>query len=423
MLVEKLLTRYMRNIAGRYFTFQQTNRPPALSPSPGKDYVLYAHIPFCETLCPYCSFYRIPFEESLADRYFDCLEREIGLLAADGFRFTSVYVGGGTPTVLPEKLAALLERIQKTWPVEEISVETHTQHLTPDTLRTLKEVGVKRLSIGVQTFDRDLLQRINRHRDYASTSEIKRRIALAQESFATVNLDMIYNFPSQSLKTILEDIKVLKEIEADQITFYPLMASRQSAKGSLTQHEQARFLREKRFYQTILAEVQDLYCMTSAWCFSHRERCREGREGRMIDEYIVDYDEYAGVGAGAFGFLNGIFYANIFSVKDYMNQVKSGRLPIMAKSNFPVRERARYDFLMKLFGTSLSLEFMKEKYGAFFLLHIWREILISFLLGAVRIRKRTLTLTPEKAYFLVIIMREFFAGVNQFREICTEEIR
>ncbi len=413
----------MRNIAGRYFTFQRTSRPPALSPSPGRDYVLYAHIPFCETLCPYCSFYRIPFEESLANRYFDSLEQEIGLLAADGFRFKAVYVGGGTPTVLPEKLAALLERIQTMWPVEEISVETHTQHLTPDTLRTLKKVGVKRLSIGVQTFDRDLLQRINRHRDYVSTSEIKRRIALAQESFATVNVDMIYNFPSQNLKTIREDIEVLKDIEADQITFYPLMASRQSAKGSLSQHEQISFLREKRFYQTILAEMQDLYHMTSAWCFSHRERCREGREGRMIDEYIVDYDEYAGVGAGAFGFLNGIFYANIFSVQDYMNRVKSGRLPIMAKSNFPLRERARYDFLMKLFGTSVSLGFMKEKYGVFFLLHIWREILIAFLLGAVRIRKGTLGLTPEKAYYLVILMREFFAGVNHFREICTEEIR
>ena len=143
----------------------------------------------------------------------------------------------------------------------------------------------------------------------------------------------------------------------------------------------------------------------------------------MIDEYIVDYDEYAGVGAGAFGFLNGIFYANIFSVEKYMSQVKSGRLPIMAKSNFPLRERARYDFLMKLFGTSVSLRFMKEKYGVFFLLHIWKEILISFLLGVVRVRKGTLSLTPEKAYYLVILMREFFAGVNQFREICTEEIR
>jgi len=423
MLIEKLLTWYMRNIARRSFTLRRTACPPVLHPFAGKDYVLYAHIPFCETLCPYCSFYRIPFEESLAKRYFDCLEREIELLAADGFRFTAVYVGGGTPTVLPEKLASLLEMIQTTWPVKEISVETHTQHLTPNTLRILKEAGVKRLSIGVQTFDGDLLRRINRHQACLSTSEIKRRIALAQESFATVNVDMIYNFPSQGLKSILEDIKVLKELEVDQITFYPLMESRQTAKGLLPQHERISYPREKRFYQRILRELQDVYYMTSAWCFSHRERYRADREGRMIDEYIVDYDEYAGVGAGAFGFLNGIFYANIFSVEDYMNRVKPGRLPIMAKSKFPLRERARYDFLMKLFGTSLNLEFMKEKYGVFYLFFIWREILVSFLLGVVRIRKGTLSLTSEKAYYFVILMREFFAGVNQFREICTEEIR
>ena len=80
-------------------------------PAPERDYVLYAHIPFCESLCPYCSFYRIPFEDSLANRYFDCLEREIVHLADDGFRFKALYVGGGTPTVLPKKLSALIRRV------------------------------------------------------------------------------------------------------------------------------------------------------------------------------------------------------------------------------------------------------------------------------------------------------------------------
>ena len=88
-----------------------------------------------------------------------------------------------------------------------------------------------------------------------------------------------------------------------------------------------------------------------------------------------------------------------------------------------MRERIRYDLLMKLFGTSLSLRFMREKYGPFYLLWIWKELLLALVFGVAKMREGRLHLRMEKVYYLVVLMREFFASVNQFRAICTEEMR
>ncbi len=422
MIIGNLLTRYMRRTSRRHFDLQMTSRPLAFRPSNEKSYLLYVHIPFCESLCSYCSFYRVPFEETLANRYFDCLEMEIELLAGEGFQVSSVYIGGGTPTVLPSKLLNLLRKIQSIWPLKEVSVETYAQHLTPDILQLLKEGGVNRLSVGVQSFDRALLRSMNRHRALLSLSETKRRILLAHEFFSTVNIDMIYNFPSQTRLSILEDIRILRELEVDQVTFYPLMSSAQPTHGFPTKGERVSFPKEKRFCRLIVRELKDSYSMSSAWCFSRKRRDISDAHS-MIDEYIVDYDEYLAAGAGAFGFLSGTFYANIFSVERYIHRLKSGHLPIMASRQIPLSARARYDFLMKLFGTSVKLEFLRKKYGPFFLLRVWRELFLSLTLGAVKYRNGNLFLRPEKAYYLVTLMREFFSGVNRFRAICTEENR
>ena len=105
MLLEKLLTTCTEHLTRRYLTFKDCS--PGLPPKPDKNksYMLYVHIPFCEELCPYCSFVRVKFEPSLACRYFDALEKEIGLYLEAGYCFDSIHIGGGTPTVMPDRLA------------------------------------------------------------------------------------------------------------------------------------------------------------------------------------------------------------------------------------------------------------------------------------------------------------------------------
>src|SRR5512141_3183388 len=90
---------------------------------------LYVHVPFCEVLCPFCSFHRVRYNEAKTHRYFEALRREIELYHDAGFRFSDVYVGGGTPTVNAEELIATLELVRARSPVHSISIETNPNHL------------------------------------------------------------------------------------------------------------------------------------------------------------------------------------------------------------------------------------------------------------------------------------------------------
>ena len=138
----------------------------------------------------------------------------------------------------------------------------------------------------------------------------------------------------------------------------------------------------------------------------------------MIDEYIVEYDEYAGLGSGSIGYLNGICYANTFSIPEYIVQVNRDIMPVMAFRTFSLRDQMRYDFLMKLFGMKLNVPALQEKYGGVFYRMLWRDILAFSLTGGLRYRDPDFYLEKRGCYMWVIMMREFFIAVNNFRDFC-----
>ncbi|HXQ63993.1 MAG TPA: radical SAM protein, partial [Steroidobacteraceae bacterium] len=120
---------------------------------PAQPVFLYLHVPFCEVLCPFCTFHRVRYESGKARAYFAALRGEIRLFHARGFRFSGVYVGGGTPTVEPGELVETLDLIAGFGHLDEVSVETNPGDLVPGVLDRLVAAGVRRLSVGVQSFD------------------------------------------------------------------------------------------------------------------------------------------------------------------------------------------------------------------------------------------------------------------------------
>jgi coproporphyrinogen III oxidase-like Fe-S oxidoreductase len=410
MLIESLLTRYLRHVNREYLTFRDFNPETVPAGYPEREYLLYIHVPFCEQLCPYCSFNRYIFREPVARRYFVALRREIEGYRDRGYRFTGVYVGGGTPTVLPDELAATLALVRELWPVREISAETNPNHLTDEIVGTLKKAGVNRLSVGVQSFDDGLLKAMERYHKYGSGREIEARLKAYSGVFDTLNVDMIFNFPTQSEAGLERDLDVLMGLPADQVTFYPLMASDSTARQIAKTLGKVDYRQEKRFYRCIVERLLPTYRTSTAWCFS--------RQAAMIDEYVVDYDEYIGVGSGSFSYVQGTILANTFAVDDYCAALESGRQPLLARKEFTLLERMRYDLLMKLFGTRLDRRVVRAKYGDSFNRMLWGELNLFRLLGALRTVGDTLVLTPTGLYWWVIMMREFFIGVNNFRDLC-----
>jgi len=143
----------------------------------------------------------------------------------------------------------------------------------------------------------------------------------------------------------------------------------------------------------------------------------------VIDEYVVNYEEYAGLGSGSIGYLGGSAYANTFDIQTYINDVNQGKVPLAAKKEFSMKERMRYDFLMKLFGLTLDLNQVSIKHGKSAYRYLWPEILFFSLVGGITKEGSTLHLTQKGQYYWVLMMREFFIGVNNFRDYCRAQLK
>ena len=376
---------------------------------------LYLHVPFCEVLCPYCSFHRVRFEERKARRYFAALQDEIRYYHERGFEFSGAYVGGGTPTVLPDELAATLALVRELNPgLGDIAVETNPQDLREDVLAMLQAAGVARLSVGVQTFDDGLLREMERLEKYGSRAEILDRLAVAAGRFATLNVDMIWNLPHQTQQMLEADLDTLIASPANQVSWYPLMTSQGSARRMAHRMGLPGGSRRREHYHRILARLRPEFTPTSAWCFT--------RGGRGIDEYVVEAPEYVGLGSGAFSYLNGTVYATTFSLHVYVERIARGQTGVTGQRQLRTRERLRYDLLMRLFSLRLDKEWVRARYGPRFERILRPELLALELLGDVVEDARGWSLTESGMYRWVQMMSAFFESVNQFREQMRQQI-
>lgn len=381
-----------------------------VSPGDRSDYLLYVHIPFCESLCPYCSFHRYVYDKDAAARYYHAVVQELQVYKSLGFDFTGMYIGGGTPTICMEGLVEVLQCARSMYSIREISVETNPNHLHDSNLSLLKNAGVNRLSVGVQSFNDDLLRHIGRYEKYGSSQVIQQQLRQTLGVFDTLNIDLIFNLPLQTEEHLRRDLAVISELLPDQVTFYPLMTAPSVAKTLSRILGPIDYRKEKKFYFMMLEHMQRQYTGSTAWCFS--------RKKSMIDEYIIAYDRYVGVGSGAFGYHNDGIYINTFSLEEYISTVRTGRLPITRIKKFSEQEKIYYFFLMKLFGLSLSKAAFAQLRGQYSRTALVLEVLALKLLGALRETEDAINLTDRGKYYWVMAMREFFIAVDTIRDHC-----
>jgi menaquinone C8-methyltransferase len=251
---------------------------------------------------------------------------------------------------------------------------------------------------------------MDRYDKYGSCEAITNLLSQTLGQFDTLNADMIFNFPSQTMTMLERDLDILMDLGIDQITYYPLMVSDSTRQDVGEKFGQVDYAKEEQFYHRIIERLLPTYRHSSAWCFS--------KNAAMIDEYIIDYDEYAGIGSGSIGYLNGICYANTFNIPEYIARVNRGEMPIMASRSFQLKDQLQYDFLMKLFGMNMDIQASQAKYGGGFYRALWFNILAFVLAGALQYRSSRLYLTRRGCYLWVIMMREFFIAVNNFRDFC-----
>ncbi|KAF0206812.1 MAG: coproporphyrinogen [Actinobacteria bacterium] len=411
MLSERAITAALRFLNRSYLHTAPVDLRRLPAPRAGRGYTLYAHVPFCERLCPYCSFNRFLFQDERARTYFQSLRREMHMVADLGYDFSSLYIGGGTPTILVDELCETIDLARSLFPgINEVSAETSPNHISDYMISALKD-RVQRLSVGVQSFDDMLLQQMARYDKYGCGDEVFASVQSAVGKFHSLNVDMIFNFPSQTPEMLQHDIAMVRKTGANQTTFYPIMAS-PKMRGELARTiGHIDYAREVEYYRAICDGLAPEFESSSAWTFSQEK-------GSMIDEYIVDTEEYLGIGSGALSFLDGRIYHNTFSLQDYEKRIGEGRMSV-AKAGLPYSRtaRMRYRFVTDLFGLRLD----KERFRADFGVPVERGLALEMAFmrmagGIAGDDGRFITLNEKGRYLLLVMMRETLASSNDIRD-------
>ncbi|MCK4273747.1 MAG: hypothetical protein KAW90_02555, partial [Dehalococcoidales bacterium] len=242
--------------------------------------------------------------------------------------------------------------------------------------------------------------------------EVKSRLLMAEGQFDTLNVDFVFNFPGQTIEQFAADVAAFKELGIDQATFYPLMASPHKKDAMERRFNRVDNSREKQFYDVILRELyRGGYTASTAWCFSRGER--------MIDEYIIEFDDYIGIGSGSVSIVKGNFFVNSFSLDRYHELTGAGRLPIVGWRKLSEKENLRYYLLTKLFGMKLDREAFRRRFGEDIRSKLRTELTFFKTFGLVS-GDGVLHVTGKGMYPVSVMMRDFFASLNTLREYCIE---
>ena len=311
---------------------------------------LYLHIPFCRSLCPYCPYNRILYDESLVAPYARAVHREIERyreLLGD-IEIGSVYIGGGTPTTLLSELGPILDHVRQRFRLTgSIAIETIPTDLDETSLATLKSIGVGLLSIGVQSFDDHYLRLIGRrYRSSVLPGAITRAL---ETGFDMVNIDLMFALPGQTTEEALADLDTALELGADQVTLYPLFTFPYTTVGDLLHLRRVSFpgLRTRRtmyraLHNDALGHDMD---RVSVWGFKKHDARRFSS---------VTRDAYIGIGAGAGTCLPGVFYFNTFSVPEYIRTCSEHTLPIALRMTMSEAVQRYYWLYWRLYETRVS---------------------------------------------------------------------
>lgn len=420
MLAERFLTNLLKPMIRRSLLSEPTDETHLPGPKPGEKYMLYLHVPFCERLCPYCSFNRYPFREELALPYFRNLRAEMMMLKDLGYDFESLYFGGGTPTVMIDELCETIDLARDAFSIEEVGVETNPNHLVPAYLE--KMTGrIQRLSVGVQSFDDGLLRQMDRYEKYGSGQEIFERIGQAVPYFDSLNVDMIFNFPSQTEDILFADLERIATCGARQTTFSPLYVSNATMRKMTSTLGDMDYRREWDFYRILDGVLaggdHPLFERETVWTFNRLDADGKPDEAVRINEYQTSYNEYPAIGSGSITHLNGALYVNEFSLPKYSAMIESGRMSVKEKTVMSKRDLMRYRFLLDLYRLRLDKARFKREFGVGVETGLPVEMAFLAANGAFSVNDADEILLTERGRYLVLVMyRQFLSGMNNLRE-------
>ncbi|MFZ2446210.1 MAG: radical SAM family heme chaperone HemW [Syntrophobacteraceae bacterium] len=289
---------------------------------------LYIHVPFCRSKCLYCDFYSVASAASVPE-WLNAVQREVLLYKEKFHAFDSLYLGGGTPTVLGEReLAALLGCVRKHFtfcPGSETTMEANPEGLSGDRLKAIRDLGVNRVSLGVQSLDDRDLQYLGRR--HTSKRALLALDMVRAAGFANVGVDLMYGLETQSMQGWKRTVDRVLEYRPEHLSCYQLTFERGAAFWKMKADGRVRPIADKL--------ERAFFIWTSRYLerrgYHHYEISNFARGREFMSRHnrkYWDHTPYLGLGPSAHSFQAGSRWWNVRSIKKYCQLIAEGKSPI-----------------------------------------------------------------------------------------------
>lgn len=312
---------------------------------------IYIHIPFCDTLCNYCDFCKVLNYKKFTKPYLEKLFEEFDN-SYNGEVIETLYFGGGTPSALSvleiQYLSNIIDKINFSNDYE-FTFECNFENISEEKLGVLKDLGVNRLSFGVQTFNERLLKITNRNHNI---SDVRKYITYARQlGFSNISVDFIFNLPTQTLEEMKQDLKLFLSLDTDHISLYSLIVEEKSVfyHNNVVVDDNLSF----EMYDYIRNQLIN----NSYIHYETSNFCKKGFESKHNLKYW-NCEEYFGFGLGAHGYIDGVRYFNTSSITKYLKD--NEREEEYLKTIDMMQE---YMFLGLRKVEGISLKMFEEKFG------------------------------------------------------------
>jgi len=322
------------------------------TPQPVERSSLYLHVPFCRHFCPYCPYTKVPYRESLVEPYTRAAIAEVDWWAdAIGpTEITSIYIGGGTPTLALDSVASVLRHVRERFRLTgDICIETNPADVNDETVARMHDMGITLVSLGVESFQPESLATIGR--DYEPVVAERALSLLAESGFTSVNVDIMFALPRQTALDVTADLARAVQIGANQLTTYPLFTFPYTSVGKYLRLASVRMpnLRMRRaHYQAI-----------SRWCAEHgfdRVSVWGFKRGTAPRYSSVTRDGYIGIGPGAGSHLSDGFVLNTFDLNSWIDAINNGRRAIALRMPFAGEMAGWWWLYWRFYDTSIPLD-------------------------------------------------------------------
>jgi oxygen-independent coproporphyrinogen-3 oxidase len=326
---------------------------------------LYIHIPFCLSKCGYCSFYSIK-AINVIPAFLSALKQEMELYDNLFPPFDTIYIGGGTPSLLTtNQLAEIFIAINKFYKIEsptEITIEVNPGDVSADYFQSLRSLGINRLNIGIQSFNDNLLKFLSRRhsaKDAVATIDDARRAG-----FVNIGIDLIYGVYHQDIKLWKKTLQNVLTFAPEHISCYQLSLEDKTPLYKKYSTEGIKLPKEEQQVNFFLVTSEEL----EKAGYIHYEVSNFARKENLKSKHNIKYWQhvpYLGLGPAAHSFLNNKRWWNKPSVKNYLREIDQGKMPLENTEELSIEQlQLEALFLSLRTKAGVDLERYKTKYGA-----------------------------------------------------------